>query len=58
MIREKDNAVCLGRASVTVPGKHYAAVSDEGKREAVNPRSKIPKEIRLQLLETADNKSG
>ena len=58
MIREKDNAVCLGHASVTVTGKHYAALSDEGKREAVNTLSKIPKEVRLQLLETADNKSG
>jgi integrase len=48
----------LGHSSVTVTEKHYAALSDEGKREAVNTLSKIPKEIRLQLLETADNKSG
>ena len=48
----------LGHSSVTVTEKHYAALSDEGKREAVNTLSKIPKEIRLQLLEKADNKSG
>jgi integrase len=48
----------LGHSSVTVTEKHYAALSDEGKREAVNTLSKIPKEVRLQLLETADNKSG
>jgi len=56
MISEKDNVVCLGHASVTVTGKHYAALSDEGKREAVNTLSKLPNGVRVQLLQTAKRK--
>ena len=44
----------LGHSSVTVTEKHYAALNDEGKREAVNTLSKLPKEVRLQLLQKAE----
>jgi len=46
----------LGHSSVTITEKHYAALNDEGKREAVNTLSKLPKEVRLQLLQKAERK--
>ena len=46
----------LGHSSVTVTEKHYAALSDEGKREAVNTLSKMPKAMKLELLKAADAK--
>ena len=46
----------LGHSSVTVTEKHYAALSDEGKREAVNTLSKMPKEMKLRFLTAADAK--
>ena len=46
----------LGHASVTVTEKHYAALSDEGKREAVNTLSRLPKEMKAKLLKVVDNK--
>lgn len=44
----------LGHSSVTVTEKHYAALSDEGKREAVNSLSKMPTEAKLKLLTAVD----
>ena len=44
----------LGHSSVTVTEKHYAALSDEGKREAVNSLSKMPTEVKLKLLKAVD----
>ena len=46
----------LGHASVTVTEKHYAALSDEGKREAVNTLSRLPKEMKVKLLKAVDSK--
>lgn len=46
----------LGHSSVTVTEKHYAALSDEGKREAVNTLSKMPKEMKVRLLTAVDVK--
>ena len=46
----------LGHSSVTVTEKHYAALSDEGKREAVNTLSKMPKELKVRLLTAVDDK--
>ena len=40
----------LGHSSVTVTEKHYAALSDEGKREAVNTLSQMPKAAKIRLL--------
>ena len=48
----------LGHSSVTVTEKHYAALSDEGKREAVNTLSKIPKEMKLRLLKAVDTSTS
>ena len=48
----------LGHASVTVTEKHYAALSDEGKREAVNTLSKMPKEMKLRLLKAVDTSTS
>jgi len=48
----------LGHSSVTITEKHYAALSDEGKREAVNTLSTMPKEMKLRLLKAVDTKPG
>jgi integrase len=48
----------LGHSSVTVTEKHYAALSDEGKREAVNTLSKMPKEMKLRLLKAVDTNTS
>ncbi|MDC0573414.1 site-specific integrase [Luminiphilus sp.] len=48
----------LGHSSVTVTEKHYAALSDEGKREAVNTLSKKPKEMKLRLLKAVDTNTS
>jgi len=48
----------LGHSSVTITEKHYAALSDEGKREAVNTLSAMPKEMKLRLLKAVDAKPG
>jgi integrase len=48
----------LGHSSVTVTEKHYAALSDEGKREAVNTLSKMPKEMKLRLLKAVDTSTS
>lgn len=45
----------LGHSSVTVTEKHYAGLSDEGKREAVNSLSKMPTEVKLKLLRAVDS---
>ena len=48
----------LGHSSVTVTEKHYAALSDEGKREAVNTLSKMSKEMKLRLLKAVDTNTS
>jgi len=48
----------LGHSPVTVTEKHYAALSDEGKREAVNTLSKMPKEMKLRLLKAVDTNTS
>jgi len=48
----------LGHSSVTITEKHYAALSDEGKREAVNTLSKMPKKMKLRLLKAADTNTS
>lgn len=48
----------LGHSSVTITEKHYAALSDEGKREAVNTLSKIPNKMKLRLLKAADTNTS
>ena len=44
----------LGHSSVTITEKHYAALSDEGKREAVVTLSTLPKNVKVSLLSQRD----
>lgn len=46
----------LGHSSVTITERHYAALSDEGKRAAVDTLSMLPKGVKTNLIFGPTNK--